>query len=83
MSDFSHVLKTWRGMRRLSQLDLALEAGVSARHISFLETGRARPSREMVERLGEAMALPEDADQPIHAVYDNSELMLEQGLQIL
>ena len=66
MSDFSHVLKTWRGMRRLSQLDLALEAGVSARHISFLETGRARPSREMVERLGEAMALPLEARNRLH-----------------
>jgi transcriptional regulator with XRE-family HTH domain len=55
---FSDDLREWRAARRLSQLDLALEAGVSARHVSFLETGRARPSREMVERLGEALRLP-------------------------
>ena len=38
-------LRDWRRRRRMSQLDLALEAGVSARHLSFLETGRSRPSR--------------------------------------
>ncbi len=58
MTEFSHSLKTWRQARRFSQLDLALEAEVSARHISFLETGRARPSREMIARLGEALGLP-------------------------
>lgn len=47
--------------RRFSQMDLALEADISARHLSFLETGRAKPSREMVARLGEAMQLPLDA----------------------
>lgn len=61
MNDFSHSLKTWRNARRFSQLDLALEADISARHLSFLETGRARPSREMVARLGEALQLPLDA----------------------
>lgn len=44
--------------RRLSQLDLALSAGVSARHVAFLETGRARPSREMVIALAAAMDVP-------------------------
>ncbi len=58
MTLFSETLKSWRRARRLSQLDLALEANVSARHISFLETGRARPSREMIARLGEALHLP-------------------------
>lgn len=58
MSQFSQVLKTFRKIRRFSQLDLALEADVSARHISFLETGRAQPSRDMVDRLGDAMTLP-------------------------
>ncbi|MGF1454133.1 MAG: helix-turn-helix domain-containing protein [Alphaproteobacteria bacterium] len=58
MTVFAETLKTWRKTRRLSQLDLALEANVSARHISFLETGRARPSREMIVRLGEALHLP-------------------------
>ena len=61
MNEFSHALKTWRAARRFSQLDLALEAEISARHLSFLETGRANPSREMVVRLGEALQLPLDA----------------------
>lgn len=56
--DFGLQLKTWRGRRRMSQLQLALEAEVSARHIAFLETGRARPSRAMVLRLGEALDMP-------------------------
>lgn len=61
MSDFAQSLKTWRAARRFSQLDLAMEADISARHLSFLETGRANPSREMVVRLGEALRLPLDA----------------------
>src|SRR5688500_14184253 len=52
------LLRDWRQRRRLSQLDLALEAGVSARHLSFLETGRSRPSREMVLRLAEELGVP-------------------------
>ena len=54
---FSALLKYWRGQRGLSQLDLALDAEVSARHISFLETGRATPSREMVLRLALTLSL--------------------------
>lgn len=61
MNAFADTLKTWRKARRLSQLDLACEADVSSRHISFLETGRARPSAEMVGRLGEALHLPLEA----------------------
>lgn len=45
------LLREWRQRRRLSQLDLALEAGVSTRHLSFVETGRSRPSVEMVLHL--------------------------------
>jgi transcriptional regulator with XRE-family HTH domain len=52
------LLRDWRRRRRLSQLDLALEAGVSARHLSFLETGRSKPSREMVLHLAEELGLP-------------------------
>jgi transcriptional regulator with XRE-family HTH domain len=52
------LLRDWRRRRRLSQLDLALEAGVSARHLSFLETGRSRPSREMVLHLAERLDVP-------------------------
>jgi transcriptional regulator with XRE-family HTH domain len=55
---FGLALKAARAGRRVSQLALALEAGVSARHLSFLESGRAMPSREMVLMLAEAMALP-------------------------
>ena len=51
-------LRDWRRRRRMSQLDLALEAGVSARHLSFLETGRSRPSRDMVLRLCEELEVP-------------------------
>jgi transcriptional regulator with XRE-family HTH domain len=60
MSDalFAALLKYWRGRRGLSQLDLALAADVSARHLSFLETGRARPSEEMVLLLAAALAVP-------------------------
>ena len=55
---FGVMLKTWRGRRRMSQLDLGLAANVSARHISFLETGRARPSRSMVLQLTETLDVP-------------------------
>jgi transcriptional regulator with XRE-family HTH domain len=53
-----HLLRDWRRRRRLSQLDLASEAGVSTRHLSFVETGRARPSREMVLHLAEQLEVP-------------------------
>ncbi len=52
------LLREWRERRRLSQLDLALQAGVSARHVSFVETGRSRPSAEMVLHLAEEMEIP-------------------------
>jgi transcriptional regulator with XRE-family HTH domain len=52
------LLKTWRTKRRLSQLDLALEAGVSTRHLSFLETGRSKPSAQMVLHLAEQLEVP-------------------------
>jgi transcriptional regulator with XRE-family HTH domain len=55
---FGSALRSARSSRRLSQLTLALEAGVSARHLSFLESGRASPSREMVLTLAEALTLP-------------------------
>lgn len=51
-------LRDWRQKRRLSQLDLALDADISTRHLSFLETGRATPSREMVLRLAERLEVP-------------------------
>src|SRR3989440_12574731 len=51
-------LREWRQRRHLSQLDLALDADVSARHLSFVETGRAAPSRDMVLKLAERLAVP-------------------------
>lgn len=52
------LIRHWRQHRRWSQLDLACEAEISTRHLSFLETGRARPSREMLLRLAEQLDLP-------------------------
>jgi transcriptional regulator with XRE-family HTH domain len=57
-ASIGELLRTWRRRRSLSQLELALEADVSSRHVSFLETGRARPSREMVLRLAEHLEIP-------------------------
>lgn len=58
MSDIGPLLQQWRRSRRLSQLALAGEAAVSIRHLCFVETGRARPSRTMVLRLAEALDVP-------------------------
>lgn len=58
MTPFTEQLRAWRGQRGFSQLSLSLAAGVSARHLSFLETGRSKPSREMVLRLAAALDLP-------------------------
>ena len=52
------LLREWRQRRRLSQLDLALDAEISTRHLIFLETGRAQPSREMVLRLADQLEVP-------------------------
>jgi transcriptional regulator with XRE-family HTH domain len=52
------LLRQWRGARRMSQMDLALEAGISTRHLSYVETGKARPSRELVALLAGALDMP-------------------------
>ncbi len=57
-SHLGRLIRHWRARRHLSQLDLAGEAGVSTRHVSFIETGRARPSREMVLQLARALDVP-------------------------
>jgi transcriptional regulator with XRE-family HTH domain len=57
MSRFSGELRRWRSVRRLSQLELAVRAGTTQRHLSFLEQGRSRPGRGLVVRLAEAMEL--------------------------
>src|SRR3982751_1975086 len=52
------LLREWRERRRLSQLELSIEADISTRHLSFVETGRSRPSREMVLHLAERLDVP-------------------------
>lgn len=64
------LLRVWRERRGVSQLELALRAGSSARHISFVETGRARPSEDMVLRLAEHLDVP---------VRERNELLLAAG----
>ncbi|MDB5875886.1 MAG: hypothetical protein JWQ07_5328 [Ramlibacter sp.] len=63
---FSSLLKHWRNVRRLTQIELAVDANVSARHVCFLETGRAQPSREMVQLLGSALDLPLEERNALH-----------------
>ncbi|MEW6129669.1 MAG: helix-turn-helix transcriptional regulator [Acidobacteriota bacterium] len=53
-----NLLREWRKRRRLSQLDLACEADISTRHLSFVETGRSQPSRDMVLHLAERLDIP-------------------------
>lgn len=55
---FGSALRHWRRLRGVSQLDLAGAAATTTRHLSYLETGRSRPSREMVERLADALVIP-------------------------
>jgi transcriptional regulator with XRE-family HTH domain len=52
------MLREWRIVRRLSQLDLALQADISSRHLSYVETGKAQPSRDMIARLSETLEVP-------------------------
>jgi transcriptional regulator with XRE-family HTH domain len=58
MDSFGQSLKQWRQQRKVSQLELSLVADVSTKHISFLETGKSQPSREMVLHLSEALDIP-------------------------
>lgn len=52
------LLREWRIVRRMSQLDLALQTDISARHLSYVENGRAQPSRDMIARLSESLEVP-------------------------
>src|SRR5580692_3962666 len=58
VSQFGPLLREWRQRRHISQLDLALQGNLSSRHLSFLETGRSQPSREMVLNLAEQLEVP-------------------------
>ncbi len=68
--DFAASLKERRASRRLSQLELALQAGTTQRHLSFIESGRSAPGREMVIRLAESLCLP---------LRERNELLLKAG----
>ena len=52
------ILRFWRHQKRISQMDLAMDIGISTRHLSFLENGKSQPSKEMVLYLGQALQLP-------------------------
>ncbi|TMR01137.1 helix-turn-helix transcriptional regulator [Actinomadura soli] len=67
---FGHELRRWRTRRRVSQLDLAIRADTTQRHLSFLERGRSRPGRAMVVRLAEALGL---------SLRERNELLLAGG----
>lgn len=64
------LLRDWRARRRMTQMDLALEVGISTRHLSFVETGRSRPSPDMVLRLAERLDVP---------LREQNELLLAAG----
>jgi transcriptional regulator with XRE-family HTH domain len=70
MTGFTSELRRWRTARRMSQLDLALRAGTTQRHVSFIEQGRSRPGRSMVLRLAESMEL---------TLRERNELLLAAG----
>jgi len=55
---FPDLLRSWRKLRKLSQWDLSVSAGISQRHLSFLESGRSSPSREMVIKLATSLDIP-------------------------
>ena len=55
--DFGTALREWRNRRRLSQIDLAIQAGTTQRHLSFLEQGRSAPGRDIVSRLADSLRL--------------------------
>jgi transcriptional regulator with XRE-family HTH domain len=74
------ILKQWRQTRRLSQLDLSVAAGVSQRHLSYLETGRATPSREMIIHLASELDVPLRERNPWLKAAGYADLYTERGL---
>lgn len=79
-STFGTLLRDWRRRRRLTQLDLGLQADVSARHLSFLETGRSRPSRDMVLHLAEELEVPLRARNELMTAAGFAPAYTEHGL---
>jgi transcriptional regulator with XRE-family HTH domain len=81
-SDFGSILVKWRTTRRVSQLDLALSTAISQKHISFIELGRARPSREMVLKLASGLDLPLRARNDLLLSAGYAPLYLERRLDL-
>ncbi|REJ83876.1 MAG: XRE family transcriptional regulator [Acidobacteria bacterium] len=77
---FGPRLRAWREFRRLSQLDLSLEAEISQRHLSWLETGRSQPSRKMVLQLSEALDIPLRERNALLGAAGYAALYRERGL---
>ncbi len=78
---FGSLLQSWRQRRRLSQLELAAEAGVSQRHLSFVETGRASPSRDMVLHLAEHLQVPPRERNTLLLAAGFAPLLQNRGLE--
>jgi transcriptional regulator with XRE-family HTH domain len=79
-SRVGQLLRQWRERRAMSQLGLAAEAGISARHLSFLETGRAQPSREMVLLLSRVLDVPLRGRNELLAVAGHAPIYRETAL---
>jgi transcriptional regulator with XRE-family HTH domain len=81
-SSFGWSLSEWRAVRRLSQLDLAMLTGISQRHISFVESGRAQPSRDMILRLADGLDLPLRARNNLLLAAGYAPAYLERRLEL-
>ena len=81
-SSFGSILSEWRAVRRLSQLDLALLTGISQRHISFVESGRAQPSRDMIFKLADGLDLPLRARNDLFLAAGYAPTYLERRLDV-
>ena len=79
-TEIGALVRHWRTARHLSQLDLALDAGVSSRHLSYIETGRSQPSREMVLRLADTLDIPLRARNALLVAAGYAPLYFETGL---
>jgi transcriptional regulator with XRE-family HTH domain len=80
-SPFGPLLRQWRERRRLSQLALAVDAEISARHLSFIETGRARPSRDMVLLLSRVLEVPPRGRNDLLTAAGYAPVYRETGLE--
>ncbi|MGH8453085.1 MAG: helix-turn-helix domain-containing protein [Nevskiales bacterium] len=81
-SAFGGLLREWRSLRKLSQLELSLQAGISQRHLSFLESGRSHPSREMVLGLTETLDIPLRERNALLGAAGFAPLYRERSLQV-